>query len=279
MLILWDWEKNLRPSSYVAFLLCRIPWNELNSAEAQGECEEGSLLSDEEIRQQERKTLAGKVPSRQRNVAGKHNGVIITLVIWSMSYAVMTTLQRNWSSPTPKTPRTTKCIVKVQKEVKKRYTGSSPFPYTTAQMRTKFKRCVAECKKLALTIKTGTGIKRIQEERGYGAWFCKLFALVQSRDSYNPELAEEPSHPSTHNNATSTAETSPEDEGKKLFVPRKRSKEKDDVLTTVVDMLKDMSQQNTVADLQKKNWKGTLQFQNCSIALFLQWLKITLRKL
>ena len=59
-----------------------------------------------------------------------------------------------------------------------------------------------------------------------------------------------------HNNAASSlvsTETSPEDEGKKLFVPRKRSKEKkkDDVLTTVVDVLKDMSRQNTVADLQK----------------------------
>ena len=70
---------------------------------------------------------------------------------------------------------------KVQKEVEKRYTGSSNFPYSTGQMRTKFKRCIAECKTLALTIKTATGVKRIQEERGYGPWFNQLFSLVQSR--------------------------------------------------------------------------------------------------
>ena len=140
---------------------------------------------------------------------------------------------------------------KVQQEVKKRYTGSSTFPYTTAQMRTKFKRCVAECKKLALTIKTATGVKRIQDERGYGQWFDQLFALVKSRDSCNPELAEEPS--SSRSASSVSTETSPEDEGKKLFVPKKRSKEKkkkEDELTTVVEVLEDIFQQDTTADLR-----------------------------
>jgi len=142
---------------------------------------------------------------------------------------------------------------KVPKEVEKRYTGSSNFPYSTGQMRTKFKRCIAECKKLALTIKTATGVKRIQEERGYGPWFDQLFSLVQSRDSCNPELAEEPS--SSRNASSSvSSETSPEDEGKKLFVPRKRSnekKKKEDVLTSVVEVLRDVSQQDSTADLRK----------------------------
>jgi len=109
---------------------------------------------------------------------------------------------------------------KVQKEVGERYTGSSNFPYSTGQMRTKFKRCIAECKKLALTIKTATGVKIIQEEPGYGPWFNQLFSLVQSRDSCNPELAEEPSCSRNASSSVST-ETSPEDEGKKLFVPEK----------------------------------------------------------
>ena len=120
-------------------------------------------------------------------------------------------------------------------------------------MRTKFKRCVAECKKLALTIKTATGVKRIQEDRGYGPWFNQLFSLVQSRDSCNPELAEEPSSSRNASSSAST-ETSPEDEGKNLFVPRKRSKEKkkkEDIMTSVVEVLKDMSQQDTTADLRK----------------------------
>ena len=89
-----------------------------------------------------------------------------------------------------KNSRNNKVYVQVQKEVETRYTGSSSFPYSTGQMRTKFKCCVAECKKLALTIKTATGVKRIQEDHGYGPWFNQLFSLVQSRDSCNPQLAE-----------------------------------------------------------------------------------------
>ena len=152
-----------------------------------------------------------------------------------------------------KNTRNNEVYVQVLKEVEKRYTGSSSFPFSTGQMRTKFKRCVAECKKLALTIKTATGVKRIQEDRGYGPWFNQLFSLVQSRDSCNPELAEEPSSSRNASSSAST-ETSPEDEGKNLFVPRKRSKEKkkkEDIMTSVVEVLKDMSQQDTTADLRK----------------------------
>ena len=76
-----------------------------------------------------------------------------------------------------KNTRNNEVYVQVLKEVEKRYTGSSSFPFSTGQMRTKFKRCVAECKKLALTIKTATGVKRIQEDRGYGPWFDQLFFL------------------------------------------------------------------------------------------------------
>ena len=49
-----------------------------------------------------------------------------------------------------KNTRNNEVYVQVLKEVEKRYTGSSSFPFSTGQMRTKFKRCVAECKKLAL---------------------------------------------------------------------------------------------------------------------------------
>ena len=65
--------------------------------------------------------------------------------------------------------------------------------FTVAQMRTKFKKGVSDCKKAALTIKTGTGIKRFQEQKGFGEWFQKLFALVRTRDSCKPEEAIEPS--------------------------------------------------------------------------------------
>ena len=39
--------------------------------------------------------------------------------------------------------------------------GSS-VPFTVAQVRTKFKKCISECKNAALTIKTATGVKRFK---------------------------------------------------------------------------------------------------------------------
>ena len=45
------------------------------------------------------------------------------------------------------------------------------WPFTAIQLRTKFKKSVAECKKAAMTMKTSSGIKRFQDERGYGQWF------------------------------------------------------------------------------------------------------------
>ena len=44
--------------------------------------------------------------------------------------------------------------------------GSS-VPFTVAQVRTKFKKCISECKKAALTIKTATGVNRFQDDKDY----------------------------------------------------------------------------------------------------------------
>ena len=51
-----------------------------------------------------------------------------------------------------------------------------------------------------MTIKTASGIKRFQEERGYGACFNQLFEVVKTRDSCSPELATEPSASKEKNN-------------------------------------------------------------------------------
>ena len=45
---------------------------------------------------------------------------------------------------------------------------------TVEQLCLKLKKCVGEFKKVALTIKIATGIKK---GRGYGAWFNKRFAI------------------------------------------------------------------------------------------------------
>ena len=66
-------------------------------------------------------------------------------------------------------------------------------PFSAVQLRTKLKKSISECKKVALTVKTATGIKQLQEEKGYGAWFNQLYALVKTRDSCQPWQAIEPS--------------------------------------------------------------------------------------
>ena len=61
-----------------------------------------------------------------------------------------------------------KVYEKVLNELKSRAErkGSS-VPFTVAQVRTKFKKCMSECKKAALTNKTATEVKRFQDDKGY----------------------------------------------------------------------------------------------------------------
>ncbi|CAH3040189.1 unnamed protein product, partial [Pocillopora meandrina] len=80
----------------------------------------------------------------------------------------------------------------VLKDLGQRYEDGS-FPFSVDQLRNKFKKCVSECKKIALTVKTSTGVKRVQDEKQLGAWFNQLFPLVQTRDSCNPDMAVESS--------------------------------------------------------------------------------------
>jgi len=71
--------------------------------------------------------------------------------------------------------------------------GKGGFPFTVAQKRVKFKACIAVCKKAAMTRKTASGIDNFMHSKGYGSWFQKLFPLVESRDSCNPDNGIEPS--------------------------------------------------------------------------------------
>lgn len=69
---------------------------------------------------------------------------------------------------------------KVLVELKERAAvGNEEVPLDHVQWRTKFKKAIAECKKMALTIKNSTRIKRFIEEKGYGPWFNGLFAIVK----------------------------------------------------------------------------------------------------
>lgn len=71
------------------------------------------------------------------------------------------------------------------------------FIFSVSQLQSKFKKLVRECKKVALTVKTASGIENFIRDRGYGATFNNLYSLVKTRDSCNPDEAVEPSASST----------------------------------------------------------------------------------
>ena len=93
-----------------------------------------------------------------------------------------------------KTQRIGKIYDNILKELKKRCAKrSQSVPFTVQQLRSKFKKCVGICKQAAMTIKSASGIKRFQEDKGFGQWFNDLYSIVKTRDSCNPEMAIEPS--------------------------------------------------------------------------------------
>ena len=67
------------------------------------------------------------------------------------------------------------------------------FSFDIKQIRDKFKQCMSKCKKASLLMKTASGIKSFQEDRGFGKWFHCLLPLIQTKESCQPELALEPS--------------------------------------------------------------------------------------
>ena len=128
-----------------------------------------------------------------------------------------------------KNQRNSEIYEKVLKEMKKRAgERGTQFTFNVSQMRTKFKKLVSDCKTAAMTIKTATGIKRFQEEQGYGRWFQALYSLVKTRDSCQPEQAHEPSatNPPPDKTEDSQASTSSNTDSSSphLFVPVKNRK-------------------------------------------------------
>ena len=93
-----------------------------------------------------------------------------------------------------KTAKNRKYYAQIINELKKRcLERGETFTYDVNQTQEKFKRCLSECEKASLTMKTASGIKRFQEDKGYGTWFNCLPPLVQTRVSCQPEQALDPS--------------------------------------------------------------------------------------
>ena len=152
---------------------------------------------------------------------------------------------------------------RISKELKQRCASrDESFCFTIDQLRSKFKKCISDCKRAALTIKTGTGIKRFQEQKRYGAWFQKLYEVVKTRDSCQPEQAIDPTAAQFYRNQVSTCSTPTEDtseseassanQSKNLFVPTKQSKRKsnrDDPICDAIKLMKTIAEKDPSKDL------------------------------
>ena len=68
----------------------------------------------------------------------------------------------------------------IAKELQERVAArGQSFLFVAKQLRTKFKNLISICKNAALTVKTGTGIKRFQDDKGYGNWLRPFFQLLE----------------------------------------------------------------------------------------------------
>ena len=138
-------------------------------------------------------------------------------------------------------------MIKILKERCRNREIPTDFSFTVDQTRAKCKGCVSISKKIALQRKTASGIKNVVERKGFGAWFMKLFAIVKTRDSCQPEQGIEPLFSSTvtkddldqgqevqedtpvdveENQSTKSAANTSEREHKKIYVfPQKNHDE------------------------------------------------------
>lgn len=153
-----------------------------------------------------------------------------------------------------KCQRNSEIYGEILRELKKRALArGSELNFSVKQLRTKFKKCVSDCKHAALTIKNASGIKRFQESRGLGDWFKALYPVVKTRDSCNPGLAIEPdtfgASPSPSNSEAldddETLRSLEEKDDGRLFVPIKKTKrcntkqKLEDAVVEVVGLIKE----------------------------------------
>ncbi len=91
-------------------------------------------------------------------------------------------------------------------------------------------------------MKTATGIKRLQDEKGYGPWFDQLFALVKTRDSCQLEQGIEPSIVDSEKDMASSSSASTSTISDDFFVSSKKASRKrktQDTLSEAVEIFKE----------------------------------------
>ncbi|XP_065060341.1 uncharacterized protein LOC135687663 [Rhopilema esculentum] len=131
-----------------------------------------------------------------------------------------------------KTSKNGEIYLKVIKEVEKRCQARrEEYKFSLVQTRNKFKKCMSECKKAALTCKSASGIKRFQEDRDYGKWFNQLLPLVKGGYNNN-EFGQGPSPETSSGTSTPTRANLPSK--KRPFVPIKKAAGKKEKLDNLV---------------------------------------------
>lgn len=168
------------------------------------------------------KARKGKRPGRRPRWCPKVLDDFIDIVVNSNEFKtklIFTNTKNQRNSP---------IYAKILDELKGRASArGDKFNMSIAQLRTKFKKCVSQCKQAALTQKTATGIKRYQEDHGFGSWFNALFAVVKTRDSCQPERALEPSSSSSPCTPGSSHDDHPSDNAgdeDALYIPKRSAK-------------------------------------------------------
>ena len=183
-----------------------------------------------------RKKKNNKKPGRKPRWCSKSVDDPIDVIVNSTNYItklIFTNTKNQKNGP---------IYVKILEELEARALArGKKFSFAVNQLRTKFKKCISCCKQAALTVKTATGIRRFQEDRGYGNWFNASFEVVKRRGSCQPELALEPSSSGSSNKSFDDTDHSREDASYGgLFVPKRNvmkmqsSKHKLDSLTSQV---------------------------------------------
>ena len=158
-----------------------------------------------------------KKPGRRSKWSGEASDDLIDIIVNDDNFKTKLIFQNT------KNQQNGKLYESTLKELKKRaLERGEQITFSPSQLRTKFKKCVQECKKAALTIKTATGIKRFQDSKNYGLWFNQLFAVVKTRDSCQPEQALEPSKAPRKDEKSEENKNSEKDH-ERLFVPVKGS--------------------------------------------------------
>ena len=179
-----------------------------------------------------------KKPGRRSSWSAQANDDLIDIIVNDDHFKTKLIFQNT------KNQQNGKLYESILKELKRRgLERGEQITFSPSQLRTKFKKCVQECKKAALTIKTATGIKRFQDSKNYGLWFNQLFAIVKTRDSCQPEQALEPSKVPKKDENSGKNENR-EKEHERLFVPIKGSgkKKKPDNGAEAVKLLKQIAE-------------------------------------